>query len=79
MASLTNPKIVQPLSAVEVNGVPGFAIKYTYEDLGEQLTMTAFFLFKDTYEYQVSTQSATARWDALKGKFAEAVQSFTLK
>lgn len=79
LASLTDPKVVQPLTETEVGGVPGFAITYTYEDLGKQLTAASFFLFRDKYEYQVTTQSVTARWDELKGKFQDAVQSFTLK
>lgn len=79
LASVQEPKVVKSLSEVEVNGVPGFAVKYTYKDLGEDLTMTTFFLFKDKYEYQVSAQSATSRADELAQKFSDAVQSFTVK
>jgi hypothetical protein len=79
LASLTDPKVVRPLTETEVGGVPGFAITYTYEDLGKELTAASFFLFKDKYEYQITTQSVTERWDELKGRFQEAVQSFTLK
>lgn len=79
LASVTAPEVVQPLSPIEVDGVPGFAIEYTYEDLGERLTAASFFLFKGKYEYQITTQSATDRWVELKGRFEEAVQSFRLK
>jgi hypothetical protein len=79
LASLKNAKVVEPLTAVEVNGVPGFKTKYTFDDLGKQLTMASVFLFKDAHEYQVSTQSVTERWDELQDKFESAVQSFTAK
>jgi hypothetical protein len=79
LASLTNAEIVKPLTPVEVNGLPGFTITYTYEDLGEQLTMTSVFLFKGKYEYQIASQATSSHWGALKDKFARAVQSFTVQ
>jgi hypothetical protein len=79
LASLSDAKVVQPLTETEVGGVPGFAVTYTYEDLGKELTAASFFLFKDKYEYQITTQSVTERWDELKGRFQDAVQSFALK
>lgn len=79
LASVSASAVVQPLSPIEVNGVPGFAITYTYEDLGEELTAASFFLFKDKYEYQITTQAVSERWDELKGRFQDAVKSFSLK
>jgi hypothetical protein len=79
LASLQNAEVVKPLSSIEVNGVPGFSVEYTFDDTGKNLTAASAFLFRDKYEYQVTTQAATERWDELQGKFDEAVQSFTLK
>ena len=79
MSSLTDAQLVQKLTPVTVNGVPGFAIKYTFTDSGKALTMASVFLFKGEYEYQIASQAATEHWDALKGKFESGVQSFTVQ
>jgi hypothetical protein len=79
LASLTDAKVVQPLAPTVVNGVPGFAIRYTYDDLGKHLTMTSVFLFKGAHEFQIATQATSDHWEALKGAFADAVKSFTVK
>lgn len=77
MTSLPNGVVVEELSPVEVNGVPGFAFKYTYEEGGEELTAVTFFLFKGKYEYQITAQAVTADWESLKGDLESAVQTFT--
>ena len=77
MTSLPNGVVVEELSPVEVNGLPGFAFKYTYEEGGEELTAVTFFLFKGKYEYQITAQAVSADWESLKGDLESAVQSFT--
>ena len=77
MAAASSAKVVEPLAAVTVNGVPGFAMKYTYTEGGTELTAVTFFLFKDSREYQITAQATSGKWDALKGKLEGAVQSFT--
>lgn len=77
MASLPSGTVVEKLSPVEVNGVPGFAFKYTYEEGGKELTAVTFFLFKGKYEYQITAQAVSSDWDAIKGDLEAAVQSFT--
>jgi hypothetical protein len=79
MASLPGSKMVEKLSPVTVNGIPGFAYKYTYTEGGKDLTAATFFLFKDNHEYQITAQAVTADWDALKGDLQSAVQSFTVQ
>jgi hypothetical protein len=76
MSSISTGKIVAPLEEVTVNGVPGFAFKYTYTQDGQPVTAVAFFLVKGKYEYQVTAQAASGKWDALKGKLEGAVQTF---
>ena len=79
MGSLPSATVVQKLSPVKVNGIPGFAFKYTYTEEGKDLTAVTFFLFQGKYEYQITAQATTDRWDAMKGDLEAAVQSFTLK
>jgi hypothetical protein len=79
MTSATSATVVEPLTAVTVNGVPGFSFKYTYTEGGTELTAVTFFLFKGKYEYEITAQTTSANWDALKGKLEAAVQTFTAK
>ena len=79
MSSTTSAKVVEPLEEVTVNGVPGFRFKYTYTEGGTELTAVTFFLFKGKYEYEITAQTTSDNWDALKGKLEAAVQTFTAK
>jgi len=79
MTSTSSATVVEPLAGVTVNGVPGFTFKYTYTEGGTELTAITYFLFKGKYEYEITAQTTSANWDALKGKFEAAVQSFTVK
>ena len=79
MASLPSAKVVEKLSPVKVNGIPGFALKYTYAEGGTDLTAVTFFLLSGKYEYQITAQATTADWDALKGELEAAVKSFTVQ
>jgi hypothetical protein len=79
VASLPGSTVVEELSPVTVNGVPGFAFKYTYTEGGKEMTAATFFLFKGKYEYQVTAQAATSDWESLKGELESAVQSFTVQ
>lgn len=79
MTSLSTAVIVEPLSAVEVNGVPGFALKYTYTEEGTDITAVTYFLFNGRYEYQITAQATTADWETMKGDLEAAVQSFTVQ
>ena len=79
MTSASSATVVQPLEGVTVNGVPGFRFKYTYTEGGTELTAVTYFLFKGKHEYEITAQTTSANWDALKGKLDAAVQSFTVK
>jgi hypothetical protein len=79
MRSLPSATVVQGLSPVEVNGIPGFTFQYTYSEEGQDLTAVTFFLFRGRYEYQITAQATSDQWDAMKGDLEAAVQSFTLK
>jgi hypothetical protein len=79
MGSLPTSKVTEKLSPVKVNGVPGFALKYTYTQGDTDLTAVTFFLVKGKYEYQITAQATTADWPSLKGTLEAAVKSFTVK
>jgi hypothetical protein len=79
MTSLPSSTVVEELSPVKVNGVPGFAFKYTYEEGGKELTAVTFFLFKGKYEYQITAQAVSSDWEDIKGDLESAVQSFTVR
>ena len=79
MSSLPSSKVVEKLSPVKINGVPGFALKYTYKEGDTALTAVTFFLVKGKYEYQITAQATTADWPSLKGTLETAVKSFTVK
>ena len=79
MTSLPVGKVVEKLSPVKVNGVPGFALKYTYKEGDTDLTAVTFFLVSGKYEYQITAQATSADWDSLKGELEAAVKSFTVQ
>ena len=76
MSSLPSARVVEKLSPVKVNGVPGFALDYTYTESDTALTAMTFFLIRRKYEYQITAQATTADWDSIKGELEAAVQSF---
>ncbi len=78
-SSASSAVVVQPLQKVTVNGVPGFSFTYTYAEGGTALTAVTYFLFKGKYEYEITAQTTSDKWEALKGKLEGAVQSFTAK
>jgi PsbP-like protein len=78
MTSLPGARVAEKLSPVEVNGVPGFALKYTYAESGTAITALTSFLISGRYEYQITAQAASADWDSLEGELEAAIRSFTL-
>jgi hypothetical protein len=79
MSSLPTAKVVEELSPVEVNGVPGFALKYTYTEEDTPITAVTFFLFSGAYKYQITAQATSADWETMKGALEAAVKSFTVQ
>ena len=79
MSSLPTAKVVEELSPVEVNGVPGFALKYTYTEEDTPITAVTFFLFSGSYEYQLTAQATSEDWETMKGPLEAAVKSFTVQ
>ena len=79
MSSMPTAEVVEELTATEVNGIPGFALKYTYTEEDTPITAVTFFLFSGQYEYQITAQATTEDWATLKEPLEAAVQSFTVQ
>jgi hypothetical protein len=79
MSNLPTAKVVEDLSPVEVNGVPGFALKYTYIEEDTPITAVTFFLINGKYEYQITAQATSEDWDTMKGPLEATVKSFTVQ
>jgi hypothetical protein len=76
MGGLSSAAILEPLTATEVNGTPGFAFSYTFSDGDTTLKAVTYFLIKGQYEYQITAQATTTHWDGVKSKLQSAVASF---
>jgi hypothetical protein len=76
-AGLTNGKL-SALKTVEVNGVPGFSVDYTYDDGDTAMMGRTYFLIKGDIEYMITLQAATAKWDKLQPDFQKMLDSFAV-
>jgi hypothetical protein len=79
MSSMPGAEVVEELTETEVNGIPGFALKYTYTEEDTPITAVTFFLFSGQYEYQITAQATTEDWATMKEPLEAAVQSFTVQ
>jgi hypothetical protein len=79
MASLSDGAVVEPLARTDVNGIPGFALKYAYTEGDTEITAVTAFLFSWTYEYQVTAQATTADWESQEQDLEAIAGSFTVK
>jgi hypothetical protein len=79
MSELPTGEVVEEMSPVEVNGVPGFTLKYTYAEEDTPITAVTFFLFSGKYEYQITAQATTEDWETMKRPLEAAVRSFTVQ
>lgn len=64
---------------MEVNGVPGFALKYTCIGEDAPITAVTYFLFSGNHEYQITARATADDWDTMKGPLKAAVKSFTVQ
>ena len=78
VGGLENGTVEEPLSETTVNGVPGFTVTYTYTNQGNELRASSSFLVKGAYEYMVTSQATTARWDQVAPEFEAATTSFAI-
>jgi hypothetical protein len=78
LSGFENAAVVDPLEAVEINGVPGFKFSYTYTSDGTAMRASTFFLVKGQYEYQLTAQASMDRWEEVSPELEAAAMSFTV-
>jgi len=79
VAGVSGGEVTGEVTAVEVNGTPGFTLDYRYTMGGEELACRLTLLIKGKYEYDLTEQTVVADWDELSPTLDQAVQSFTLE
>jgi hypothetical protein len=79
MAELPGSQVVEPLAATEVNGLPGYAFRYTFTVDGTEITAVSVFLFNGEHEYQITAQAASGDWDEMKDGLEATVRSFSVR
>jgi len=79
VVSRSGGKIDRPLEEVTVNGIPGFSLDYSLTKDDAALKVVDYFLYKGHYQYTLEGMAASQDWEALKGKFEAAFQTFTVK
>jgi len=79
VAGVTGGEMAGEVTAVELNGTPGYTLDYRFTMGGEQLACRLTVLIKGKNEYDITEQTVAADWDALSPNLDQAVQSFTLE
>ena len=79
IATFPDGKMVQPPKEITINGIPGYSMQFSYSRNGTALTEAFSALLKGHYQYTLTGTAATQDWEALKGKFEAAFQTFTVK
>ncbi len=78
LASLTDAEVTDTLKPMELNGVPGFNLGYTYRQGETTIKSVTFFLVKDEREFHVTGQATLEDWDAIAPELEAAIMSFTV-
>ena len=79
MARCPGATVVEKLSPVKVNGVPGFAFKYTYTEAARTSRPSPSSCSRASTSTRSRRRLPRDQWDAIKGDLEAAVQSFTVK
>lgn len=79
VAGVSGGEMTGEVTAVELNGTPGYTLDYRFTMGGEQLACRLTVLIKGKNEYDITEQTVAADWDALSPNLDQAVQSFTLE
>lgn len=78
LASLGDAEVTDTLKPMELNGVPGFNLGYTYRQGDTTIKSVAFYLVKDKREFHVTGQATLEDWDELAPELEAAIMSFTV-
>jgi hypothetical protein len=79
VSGLENGAFVNPLGAVELNGVPGYGFSYTHTEDGTDMRTSVFILVKGRYQYILAAQAPHDEWDAAAPELEAAAMSFRVE
>ncbi|MBN2205257.1 MAG: hypothetical protein JW767_09570 [Thermoleophilia bacterium] len=79
VGGLENGTVTAPVVPVEINGTPGFDVNYTYTNEGTEMQAWSMFLVKGKYEYMITSQVASDRFDEMLPELEAAAMSFTIE
>ncbi len=79
VAGLSGGETTSEVTAIELNGTPGFRQDYRFTMGGEEIACRLTILIKGTYEFDITETAVAGDWDALSPTLDQAVQSFTLE
>jgi len=79
VTSLRDGQVDRPLEGTTVNGIPGFSFDWSFTKDDATIRAVIYFLYKGHYQYTLEGLAASQDWEALKGKFEAAFQTFTVK
>jgi hypothetical protein len=78
IVALPGGKMTGKVTAVTLNGTPGFAVDYTFTKGGQELTCRTTILAKGKNEYDLTEQALTKDWSSLSPTLDQTVQTFTV-
>jgi hypothetical protein len=79
IADLPEGKTTSEVTAITLNGTPGYVVDYEASLLGEPGLGRLYLLIKGDREYHLTLQAVADDWDALEPALEKTVQTFTLE
>jgi len=79
IADLPEGKTTSEVTAVTVNGTPGYVVDYEAAISGEQGLGRLYVLIKGDKEYHLTLQAVAADWEELEPTLEKTAQTFTLE
>ena len=79
IAGLPEGRTTGEVTAVTVNGTPGYVVDYEAAISGERALGRLYVLIKGDKEYRLTLQAVAADWEGLEPTLEETAQTFTLE
>jgi hypothetical protein len=79
VAGMPDGRTTSEVTAIELNGTPGFTLDYRFTMGGEEIACRLTLLIKGSNEFDITETTVAGDWEALSPTLDEAVQSFTVE
>jgi hypothetical protein len=79
ISDLPEGKTTSEVTAVTINGTPGYVVDYEAALSGEPGTGRLYVLIKGDKEYHLTLQTVAADWEGLEPTLEQTAQTFTLE